>query len=213
MTTSEAKNSLALKLKNARKARRISLQKLAKLIHVPDSTIEAMESPDNDDIPLTNLIGLTNRYASEVDLNPEEIKEEMQVLQPKPQTKTRHSRKTPGSRIFVASRASFALIAGIILSIILGYAIWQAWQLTAAPRLELTTPPGNFVTDVAELEVIGSANVESSVLVNGGNISLDEDGGFKTTIYLQPGQNFLQVRAINALGHEAIEDRLIVYRP
>jgi transcriptional regulator with XRE-family HTH domain len=213
MTTSEARDSLSLKLKNARKARRISVQKLAKLMHVPDSTIDAMESQGSGGLPLTNLVGLTNRYVKEVGLDPTEISEELQALKPRAQTKTHHSRRTPGSRIFVASRASVALIAGIFLSIILGYAAWQAWQLTAAPRLVLSSPAGNVVTDNPEVKVTGSANVESSVMVNGSNISLADDGTFEAVIYLQPGQNFVQVRAINALGHEAVEDRLIVYRP
>jgi len=188
------------------------VQKIAKLISVPDSTIETMESRENNDLPLANLIGLANRYAAEVGLNKTEIVEEMAALKPRPQTKTKKTVKTPGSRIFVASRATLALVAGLVLLVILSYAAWQAWQLMAAPRLSLDSPSTDIVTGETSIEVSGKASVDSSVLVNGSNVSLNEDGSFNTAVYLQPGQNYLQVRAINALGHEAVEDRLIIYR-
>jgi len=211
-TTSEAKESLALKLKNARKSKRISAQKLAKLLSVPESTIEAIEDPQNMDLPLANLVGLTNRYATEVDLSQSEIAEEMAVLKPRPQSKTKKTVKAPGSRVFVASKATAMLVIGAILFVVLSYAAWQAWQLVAAPSLSLETPTQNLVTSEQQITVKGKASSVSSVLVNGSNVSLADDGSFETIFYLQPGQNFLQVRALNALGHEAVEDVIITSR-
>ena len=112
----------------------------------------------------------------------------------------------------MASRATFALIAGIVLAVVLGYAAWQAWQLAAAPRLDLYYPSDNMVTIESSVVVSGKSSPESSVLINGSNVSLAEDGSFQSEIYLQPGNNYLQVRALNAFGHEALEDRIIIYK-
>ena len=188
------------------------MQKLAKIISVPTSTIEAIEDPDNNEIPLANLSGLVKRYSSEVKLDPSDIADEMAALKPLPQSKTSKVVKLPGSRIFVASRATFALIAGIVLAVVLGYAAWQAWQLAAAPRLDLYYPSDNMVTIESSVVVSGKSSPESSVLINGSNVSLAEDGSFQSEIYLQPGNNYLQVRALNAFGHEALEDRIIIYK-
>lgn len=212
-TIYDAKQSLAIKLKNARKSKRISLPKMAKLMHVPESTIEAIEDQEKVDIPLANLVGLVNRYIEIVGLNSSEIAEELAVLTPKPQTDGRVKVKKQGSRMFVASRATLALIATLALSIIIGYAVWQAWQLTAAPKLELYQPAGKVILSTEpSVKVEGKSSPDSSVLVNGTNVTLAEDGSFSTTYYLQPGQNFLQVRALNALGHEAVKDVIIHYK-
>lgn len=212
MTTSEARKSLALKLKNGRKARRISASKLAKLMHVPVATIEAIESGDESALPLANLTGLTKKYITQVDMDATEIVEEMAALKPLPQRKTSKNVVVPGSRIFVASKATYGLLAVIVLLIILSYAGWQAWQLAAAPRLTLSSPTEDFVTNDPAVVVEGKTSPESSVLVNGSNVGVADDGTFKTTVYMQYGQNFLQVRALNAFGTEAVEDRIIYYR-
>ncbi len=212
MTTSEARQSLSLKLKNARKSKRITPQKLAKLISVPTSTIDAIEDGKNTDIPLANLNGLVRKYAKEIHLDMAEIAEEMAVLRPTPQTKTKKDAKTQSSRIFVASKVTYSLVAGIVLAVVLSYALWQAWQLTAAPRLRLESPASDFATSESAVVVKGKTSPESSLLINGSNISLADDGSFEVTIYMQPGRNYLQVRALNALGQEAVEDRIIIYQ-
>lgn len=213
MTDSEALESLALKLKNARKSKRLTVAKLAKIIALPEQTIEAMENPGSMDLPMANLVGLANRYAAEVGLGKSKIAEEISVLRPRPNTKTKKSTRVPTTNMFVASRASVVAVAVVVLTIVLGYAGWQAWQLTAAPKLIVGAPQDYSVIDKPEVKVSGKSSPDSSVLVNGSNVSLAEDGSFETVVYMQPGQNFVQIRAINALGHEAVKDKVVIFTP
>ena len=214
MKTSEAKANLAKKLKSARVSKHVTKQKLATHLRVPTSTITELESIAEGEMSAVSLQGMSKRYAKYVDLPVNEIAAELDALSPTPASKTKRKHKTKSSRVFVASRVTYALIASVVLTIVLSYALWQAWQLAAAPKLDLHTPvESNIVVDSPVIDVVGQSSPDASVLVNGDNVSMDNNGNFKTTVYVQEGQNFIQVQALNSFGREAKETIRVIFNP
>ncbi len=212
MTNSEAKASLALKLKNARKHKRITKQKIAKQLHVPISTISQIEGQKEGEVSEANLYGLSKKYADLVAIDHDMVAKELEILKPSPTTTTKKKFDKKSSRVFVASKATYALIAGVILTIFLSYILWQAWQLAAAPSLEVYRPKSNTVVTQAAVEITGKSSPDASVLVNGDSVSLDSEGNFSITVYVQKGQNFITVESLNSFGRKAQETILVVFQ-
>src|SRR5688572_19130367 len=84
-TKTSARERLAATLKGAREHKKLSRNRVAKELTVPVDTIQILENPTRDDIPLTHIVGLSRQYAALLGIDPDVIDqhlEDLDVVQP-----------------------------------------------------------------------------------------------------------------------------------
>lgn len=211
MTTTNNSNreQVARRLKQTRQDRKLSLGKLSKELRIPESTLRALENPKDKSIPPSHLTGLIKRYADQLGLSPGDIESmltDLELAQSASPTRRRH-RKT--RRPIVLSKLTATLVVGVVAITIGGYALLQVYGLASAPDLKVTSPSDYTIVTESAYTVKGQAGADTSVLVNGDPVILNEQGEFSVTIYLQPGRNSLEVSAINNFSRRATVERVI----
>ncbi|MBI2414329.1 helix-turn-helix domain-containing protein [candidate division WWE3 bacterium] len=92
------------------------------------------------------------------------------------------------------------------------YLFYQYHTYSGAPKLDIYNPQNNVVINYEILDVTGKTDIDANLMINNQKINLDKDGGFATSIRLQPGLNTLSFLSVNKLQKETEEIRTIIYR-
>ena len=103
-------------------------------------------------------------------------------------------------------------ITGVVMGAlaILLYIGWQVLILTAPPKLTVVNPKDNVNIDGNSVSVEGSTDTGATLLINGVEVGIDQDGSFKESISLQSGVNIITVRAQNKLGkYTEVKDTVV----
>jgi subtilisin family serine protease len=79
-----------------------------------------------------------------------------------------------------------------------------------APNLTVTTPLDNFVTIQSSVAVTGTAELGSTVKVNGSAVALDSYGNYNQTVALKAGANTITVTATDTAGNVKTVVRKVV---
>ncbi|PIY96397.1 MAG: hypothetical protein COY66_04220 [Candidatus Kerfeldbacteria bacterium CG_4_10_14_0_8_um_filter_42_10] len=99
-------------------------------------------------------------------------------------------------------RNGLIVLAILILFAYLGL---ELNKIIAPPLLVVENPSGdNIVTTEHSIEISGMTEKESKVLINGEEISQNQDGYFQATIDLKEGINVLKISAEKKLSKETI---------
>lgn len=80
------------------------------------------------------------------------------------------------------------------------YIIWQVWSINKTPDLVIISPEDYQTVSGASVEVSGTTNPGMSVTVNGENVFVEPNGGFKTQLGLSTGPTQIVVTAANKFG-------------
>ncbi len=83
--------------------------------------------------------------------------------------------------------------------------------LGKAPKLVISEPPDNAISDVAEIIVSGKTDPKASLTLNGKNIDVTSDGAFNTTFKLYPGENILIFAATKGGSAPAIKRTTVTF--
>ncbi len=204
---------LAAQLRQTRLERKLTLHKLSKQLRLPESTLKALERANDTTIPPSHWPGLVRRYGEALGLSASTIDELLSELVPPTNSGPGRRRKSVSTpRTFVLSRVSLMAAGAAVVTVVVGYALWQVYGLASAPRLQLTQPAQDTVVTHAAVTVAGVAATDASVLVNGDTVPLSENGEFSVKVYLQPGRNSLEIRAINSFGRQATVNRVLYFQ-
>lgn len=191
-------------LRARREALDISLHKVEVATKIRGRYLRAIEASDFDNLPNDVYSrGFVKQYARYLGLPAAEMVKRYQaergeVKAPLKQTKPREL----DFRLGATSRWVASLVALSVIALIVGYLLWQFSSLTAAPRLRLTSPSKDEVTDKSSIDVAGVTASGADVFLNDVPLPSDVDGKFKTTLILQPGINEVRVVSKNKLGKE-----------
>ncbi len=94
-----------------------------------------------------------------------------------------------------------------------GYVTWYSWTFTidtTAPTLSVTSPTAT-LTNISEITVAGTTDLDASLTVNGVPVSVDPGtGDFTTTVTLTEGSNTITVVAMDPAGNTATDVRTVV---
>ncbi len=93
------------------------------------------------------------------------------------------------------------------------YLGYQYWSLIKPPFLKIDFPQANLQVDQSSLEIIGQADPDSLLKVNGEPVLLDSKGKFKYKVELFPGENKVTIEANSKLGKKNKAERIIFYQP
>ena len=88
----------------------------------------------------------------------------------------------------------------IVLILIIGYGLKEAWPLLSGPRLALTSPENGGIFDNGFISISGTAVHTQSVSLDGGPLLTDPNGHFSETVVLPPGGAILTITATDRFG-------------
>ena len=110
------------------------------------------------------------------------------------------------------------VLAGIVL--FLGYIYYQFTNFAVAPRVDITDPPGDAISQTAEYTLKGKTNPDGriTVRVSPGLDTINDvhparDGTFSVTVPLKPGPNHIEVQVLDPAGKLAQASRTIQLNP
>lgn len=84
--------------------------------------------------------------------------------------------------------------------------------LVRPPSLEVFQPPADIVVNQEKFEVVGKTTPFAHLTLNGEELYLDKDGGFRKEIALSGGLNTLKIEAKNRFGKTNTIIRKIIFQ-
>jgi len=102
------------------------------------------------------------------------------------------------------------IFIAVIVVASIGYYPFQEYRgFLGTPTVSLEQPKEQQVVKEGEIEVIGKADIDTTVLVNGEPATVEETGKFKKTIQVIKGESTITVNAKNRRGKETTVIRTI----
>ncbi len=201
-------------LKEARLKQKKTLEEINKITKIPIKNLKALEKNNFASLPPATFVkGFIQKYAQVLGLSHPELlaiyrrdfkkKEKVNIIPPEVDPK-----KVKQS-FFWTPKTSLVLTIGSLLIIFFIYLGLQIKNFFTFPRLKLESPPENGSVKQEWLEIKGKTKPEVSVYVNDQLINIDEEGNFSYQLKLIPGENNIEVKAINRHHKETLINRQI----
>jgi len=191
-------------LQEARIAKKISLAEVERATKIRVKFLEGIEKDDYTALPsLSYAKGFVKNYAEYLGIDSakvlaffrrQTIDAPKSSLLPKTPTVVNKSffQLTPGK--FLAG------ILIVLVLIFLGYLGLQYRKITVSPSLLIESPKNQLVTGERRIDVLGKADPDATVTVNGISVLVRGDGKFFDQITLEPGVNKITVIATSRFG-------------
>lgn len=210
-------------LRQQREQMGVTLEQAAEDTRIREKFLLAIESGDYQSLPGTVYTkGFLRNYAEYLNLDPEEMVAlytgERGGVEP---ARTFAPMKPLVKRSFIFTPAVLVpvvVLAGILLFV--GYIYYQFTNFAVAPHVDITDPPGDAVSQIAEYTVKGRTNPEGriTVRVSPGLDTINDvrpasDGTFTVTVPLKPGPNHIEVQVLDPSGKLAQAARTIQLNP
>ncbi len=166
----------------SRRDRGVTLEKIEKETKIKKTFIRAIERERWEELPefpvvlgfvkvLSNLYEVDGSKA--IAMLKRDYPPKSMSINPKPDVEKR----------FVWSpKITFAILLGLVLSIVFGYLAYQLYEFNKPPKLEISAPVSGQMISSNMVEVAGSTNPDSSVIVNNQPVFVDEDGNFTSSL-------------------------------
>lgn len=184
-----------------RKAKRISLKKAARDLRIKTEHLQALENSQWQTLPEPIFVkGFIKSYAQYLNLDPDHLlalyRREYDEANYSPKASPLEGRK----RFMLTPKRllSFAFIFAIIIFII--YVSLQYFSILSAPKLEVTSPPNDFATNVPYVIVSGKVEKETTVAIGGEFVAVDSEGNFSYQLTLVEGKNVVEIIAAKRLS-------------
>jgi len=203
-------------LKKAREERGLSHKEIFQTIKIHPRFLQALEESNWSVFSSgVHAKGFLKNYTEYLGLNPGEV---LAFFRREYDERADDSRAKKVVRPLAVPR--LVITPGLILAtatvffviLFFGYVIYQYHSFAGAPLLIIEQPPVDLTASDPLLNVVGRADPDATVFLNGQEITNDEQGKFSTQITLSEGVNALNFVARNKLGRESVVARTVVLR-
>ncbi len=106
-----------------------------------------------------------------------------------------------------------AIVIIVIFLLFLGYILFQYRGAFLNPPLEITSPKNGTKVSSSAVTVIGKTDSNATVYVEKNAVSVDQNGNFKKTINVFPGETTITVSVINKFSKETDRQITIDVKP
>lgn len=196
-------------LREARQSKMIDIKTAAAKINIRSSYIEDVENGRYDSLPADVYVqGFLKQYVSFLGLDTafalSLYKRERDVYENVNKKSDEHSpiKQIKNPFLMISPRTLTIISVVVLLAVSFSYLWYQFSSLASPPQLMVQEPGENVVTNSSSIVVNGKTEPESSVLVNGQAIFVDDQGNFNESVSLQAGVNAISVVSRNRLGKE-----------
>jgi cytoskeletal protein RodZ len=104
------------------------------------------------------------------------------------------------TRIYLTPQRVRIIIIIIIVLALTAYLGLQIQNIYEPPRLFVSQPDKNIITEQSFIEIKGQTEKEARVYINEKEVFLDPQGEFKATLDLQKGLNLIKISAVKKTG-------------
>jgi hypothetical protein len=194
-------------LKEARLARKLEIVEVARITRIRPKYLESLESDDFGQLPNAIVAkGFIKNYGQFLGLNPNYL---LAVFR-RDFAENRQGQIVPRGMVEPVTKTSLwtprsTVIATVVflITLFLGYLIYQYSLLMGPPYLSVTAPADNLTISQTTVEVYGKTDPEATISVNNQLVALDKGGQFFVRLPLIPGENRIIVIATNKSGKNA----------
>ena len=206
-------------LRSQREQMGVTLEQATEDTRIREKFLQAIESGDYQSLPGTVYTkGFLRNYAGYLNLDPEE----MLALYTGERGGSEPARSFAPMRPLVKRSFIFTpavlvpvvVLAGILLFVV--YVYYQFTNFAVAPHVDITDPPGDAVSQVAEYTVKGKTNPDGRITVRVSpgldtinDVRPNRDGTFSVSVPLKPGPNHIEVQVLDPSGKLAQAARTI----
>lgn len=96
--------------------------------------------------------------------------------------------------------------------IIVIFAFWGSKELILGVKIKnINIVNGSKITE-NPLKIIGNAKNAKTLILNGREISIDQNGYFNETVALLPGYNIIELKAVDKFGNQDNKDYKLIYQ-
>ena len=201
----------------------VTMEQAAEDTRIRLKFLQAIESGDYQSLPGTVYTkGFLRNYAQYLNLDAEE----MLALYTGERGGSEPARTFAPMRPLVKRSFIFTptvLVPVVVLAAILlfvGYVYYQFTNFAVAPRVDITDPPGDAVSQTATYTVKGKTNPDGRITVRISpgldtinDVHPERDGTFSVTVPLKPGPNHVEVQVLDPSGKLAQASRTIQLTP
>lgn len=193
----------------ARLHKRLTIEQAEKTTRIRGKFLDAMERNQFDKLPPgTFARGFLKNYASYLGLPVDDtlafyrrqFSEEKAKVLP-------DSSSAPKKGLAITPQLITLASIGILLLFFFGYLAYSYFRFAGAPVLNVDSPKNNSVVTSEEIEVAGKTNADAAIRINDQEVTVMENGEFKTKLVLQPGLNTIKITATNRFKREATVTR------
>lgn len=216
-------------LLHARQTKSADRSKIASHLKIPDRHLDSLERGRYNDLPspvyIKNYLKL---YAKALGIAWERIgplyEQEVQMYYGVPKLPheqaeqlVQQRRKLAPSKMherrpLIIPRLIVMGFWAVVVFLLVLYFVWEIVQFISPPELLVTNPSADTIVSVPELDIVGRTEPESIVEVNGQTTSVNPDGSFTETLYLQEGLNTVVITSRTKRSQERVEVRNVLYK-
>jgi cytoskeletal protein RodZ len=106
-----------------------------------------------------------------------------------------------------------AVLIIVIFLLFMGYILFQYRGAFLNPPLEITSPKNGSLVLSSEVTIIGKTDSNATVYIEKNAVSVDQNGNFKKTINVFPGETTITVNAVNKFSRETDKQIEINVKP
>ena len=202
--------TLGQRLYIARRRKKISLEKAEKETKVRIKYLQALEEGKYEKIPSDVYArGFLMRYCDFLGLKKESILEAYrgergiyQSINKETITPTTKAKET----VPIITPRTLAIVAVAVIILALGGYVWYGVKgFTAPPKLEISSPAPESVTDKETIDISGSTDEGATLSINNQSVAINDNGDFFQQVRLQPGINTIEVKAYNKMNKQTVK--------
>lgn len=203
-------------LQETRNSKHIDLGDVARVTRIRPQFLQIIEADDYSKLPSGAVArGFIRNYSEYLGLNSENALAVFRrdfVENPRGQIVPR-GMVTPASDVsFWTPKTTVWAVVSTVLTIFLGYLLFQYHILTGPPELSLTEPKDKVTTSQVSIQVSGHTDPEATLMVNDQQVVLDHGGQFSFRVSLNPGENQIKIVALAKSGKTAVVMRSITLK-
>lgn len=200
-------NRLCIRLKDLRRARRLTLSAMHETTGIAMHHLNALEECNYELLPVGAVRrAIIKKYLAALHENTEITEEYHHEIHP-PIAHHALSKKRNGIFTFSFTRSALIGIGGMIIAF---YLALEVHAMIAPPSLSLINPLDASVTREDTIVVSGNTAPETTVTINGTKIALAKNGSFKEVVNLKNGINDLIISAVSKRGATTKISRRVV---
>ncbi|MBI4215374.1 MAG: helix-turn-helix domain-containing protein [Parcubacteria group bacterium] len=113
------------------------------------------------------------------------------------------------SALVIPKVLKYSAISLVLLVCVL-YIAAQVQNIFIPPRLSISAPSDNFVTDKPVAAIVGETIKEASLTINGKAVLIDDNGYFHEEVPIQKGMNILKISAVKEYSQPNIVWRKVM---
>jgi cytoskeletal protein RodZ len=194
------------KLQTARLEKGLTLKDVAKATKIKVEYLEHIEEGEYDKLPsVSYAYGFVRNYASFLGIAEKEIMplfkrefDEEKAYRVLPRGFEKRE-EFPVAKFRVKQTFAVLIIAFVLF---MGYILFQYRYAFIDPPLTIVSPKNTFTISSSQVTIVGKTDPSATVYVGMALVSVDQDGTFKKTISVFPGETIVQIKVVNKFSRE-----------